>query len=488
MARFRLVIVANRLYAEEAVGEGEQTNPRAAGGLVAVVSPAAGAGVAWVGGVGGNDDRDGATPGSESSDEWVPTARGPLCQRRIRFARETWQGFYQWSANAFLWPLLHLVRPFPRLREYFPVPLTPSAEAWAEYRSANRAYADTAVALESERAWVHDYQLGLVPAFLREAGFKGSVGFFLHTPFPEWEVANEFLDAAGRERFREWLEGVLAADLVGLQSSADARRLARAAHALTGAKEDPGGLRLGSRVVAVEPHPVGPDPTAVIELGRSIPDPPWLAQLRALGLPVVVGLERADYTKGVPERLRAVGRLLEKGRQFVHIGAEAPTRPDVPGYERLDRAIDDAVDAAREAAKRAGLPFEVRREALPWREVVALLRAADVLVAPSLADGMNLVPLQAAIAQAVRPEEARAVLVVGADTGVAACYGKQFVGAGLAIVDPLDDDALVRTIDDALDGHPGRISDEFIEAVLRHDARTWAEQYLARLEGLNAQH
>lgn len=483
MARFRLVIVANRAYADHDTPGGAPPTGTAVGGLVAVLRPAAGEGTAWVGAGRGRYDRERV---DASGDEWIPTPHGRLRHRRVFFAEEEWRGFYELASNAFLWPLLHLVRPFPRLTAYFPRPLTPTTESWSAYRRANEAYAESAASMDAEHAWVHDYQLGLVPALLREAGYRGAIGFFLHTPFPDWEIAQQFLDEQGRACFAEWLRGLLAADLVGVQSLADARRLLRAAAALAGARETEGGLRAEGRFVPVEVHPVGPDTDAVEEPARTVPDPPWLAELRAVGLPLVVGLERGDYTKGIPERLRAVAALLRGGRRFIHVAAEAPTRATVPGYDALAAAIRDASAAAARAAAEAGLPFEERREALPWEEAVALLRAADVLVAASLADGMNLVPLQTVLAQAMRPAEARAVLVVGADTGAAAAYGPEFAGDGLVVVDPLDEEALAAAIGAALEGLPGRISDAFHQAVRRRDARAWASRYLERLEALHA--
>ncbi len=483
MARFRLVIVANRAYADHDTPDGAPPTGTAVGGLVAVLRPAAGEGTAWVGAGRGRYNRERV---DDRGEEWLSTPSGQLRHRRVFFAEEEWRGFYELASNAFLWPLLHLVRPFPQLTAYFPPPLTPTTEAWSAYRRANEAYAESAASMDAEHAWVHDYQLGLVPVKLREAGYRGAIGFFLHTPFPEWEIAQQFLDEQGRACFAEWLRGLLAADLVGVQSPADARRLLRAAAALAGARETDGGLRADGRFVAVEAHPVGPDADAVEGPARAAPDPRWLAELRATGLPLVVGLERGDYTKGIPERLRAVATLLHRGRRFIHVGAEAPTRSTVPGYEALASAIRDASAEAARTAAAAGVPFELRREALPWEEVVALLRAADVLVAASLADGMNLVPLQTALAQAMRPAEARAVLVVGADTGVAAAYGPEFAGAGFVAVDPLDERALADAIGAALDGRPGRISDAFAQTVRRRDARAWASRYLNRLEALHA--
>lgn len=483
MARFRLAIVANRAYLDHEEPAGEETAPRVAGGLVTVLRPVAGEGTVWVGAGRGAFDRAWV---DEAGEEWFETAGGRLRQRRVFFAPEVWHGFYDLTANGFLWPLLHLVRPFPALTSYFPSPRTPSAADWQHFRLANEAYAHAVVAVDAERAWVHDYHLGLVPGLLRERGFRGPIGFFLHTPAPSWRAVRACLDGEGLARFAEWLRGLLGADLVGVQSMADAGRLQEAAAALLGADPVAGGVRFKGRFVAIEAHPVGPDAGAVLEAASAGRDPDWLSALRRHGLPLLAALERADYTKGIPERLRAVARSLRAGARFLHLGIEAPTRETAPGYEAFARAAEEAARVAREAAEAAGLPFEERHQALPWEAVVAVLRSADVVVAPSLADGMNLVPLQAVLAQAVRPPAERGALVVGRETGAAALYGERFAGRGLLLVDPLDERGFSDALARALAGGAGRIGDDFVAAVRGNDARSWARRYLARLEEVHA--
>jgi trehalose-6-phosphate synthase len=121
-------------------------------------------------------------------------------------------------------------------------------------------------------------------------------------------------------------------------------------------------------------------------------------------------------------------------------------------------------------------------DAIPWEQVVAVQREADVIFTSPLADGMNLVPLQAAAAQAPRPPESRAVIITGTGAGVAEVYGKS--SDGLVTVDPLDGEEMTRTLLDAIEGRPARTSDNLIAAVRQNDARRWADRFRSDLEAL----
>jgi len=274
---------------------------------------------------------------------------------------------------------------------------------------------------------------------------------------------------------------MLGADLVGLQSSADEERFCRAASHFAGAHPRNGGLTTDDgRVVQVRAFPVGIDcdelehVAATAELPSLTPDLPP-------GLPLVVGLERSDYTKGIPERLAVLERAYREGLRFAYVGVAAPTREGIEAYADLEAAIGAvAVDAATAAGK-ARLPFVHSHAVIGWSEVVALQRAASVVFTSSLADGLNLVPLQSAIAQSSKTPAARAVLLAGRDAGVASAFAG-FAADGLVPVDPLDADALYRSFVEALAGQPGRVSDRLIESVRHHDARSWGTRFLTALE------
>ncbi len=481
------LILANRAYRDHERPPGDEGGVAAGrGGLLAAVRPAiapwdGSTGTTWIGVGRGVHDRDYT---DERGVELIQTARGPLRHRRLFFDDDTWHGHYAASANDFLWPLLHLVRePLPDVVAYYPRPSQPDDHAWESFEAVNRAFAEAA--LEEDAAggcWVHDYQLALVPAALREAGARMPVGFFLHTPFPDLDVAARYLDGTGRERFRAFLGGILGADLVGLQSTDDVARLERAAVALGLGVAGEGVIRVDGRDVRVGAYPVGIDAEDVAATAASGKLPAMVAEAIDPGLPLVVGLERADFTKGIPERLEAVAALFGRGARFTYAGIAAPTREGVEAYGALGPAIAAVVRECEIAAARAGGRFIHAATSISWGNVVALQREADVVFTSSLADGMNLVPLQAAIAQAERPPAERGVIIAGRDAGVTQAFAG-FEKDGLVPVDPLDADAMIETLSAALRGQPGRISDRLIAAVREHDARAWAARFLNDLQG-----
>lgn len=481
------LILANRAFLDhEAPRWADSPSTASSGGLLAAVRPVIApwdgtSGTTWIGVGMGRFDREWV---DARGYELLDTPRGPLRHRRLFFGSATWQGHYGEVANSFTWPLFHLVRvDLPKATPYYPEPQPPSEAGWRSFEVVNRAFAEAACEEGGEQAcWVHDYQLALVPGFLRERGYRGPVGFFLHIPFPSLGVIRPYLGGPTRERLTALVRGMLGADLVGFQTPGDVERFVEAACELAGATPADGGVRYAGREVRLGAYPVGIDPLEVIEAAERARPVTRVRQARELGLPVVVGLERGDFTKGIPERLRAIAEAYREGLRFAYIGIASPTREGVEVYGALDAAIERYAARAREAAFWLGCPFTQVRASVGWDDVVALQRDADVVFTSSLADGMNLVPLQAAIAQSGRPPDERGVVLAGVDAGVAKVYPSDG-SEGLRAVDPLDQESLLAGLRGGLVGLPGRISDRFIEQVRERDARSWGERFLTDLEG-----
>lgn len=480
------LILANRAYLDHEVPRGAPEPSAAAnGGLLAAVRPVIApwdghSGTTWIGAGRGTFDRDWV---DSDGFELIPSFRGPVCHRRLFFDDETWAGHYGAVANSFLWPLLHLVRgPLPELTGYYPVPAAPTEVEWASYKAVNVGFAEGGSGERAHpTAWVHDYQLALVPSLLRDRGFPGRIGFFLHTPFPDLEVASRYLGVAARGHFSEFVAGILGADLAGFQSQADVRRFAHAAEELCGAVTDGATLRFEGRCVSIGSYPVGVDVDELLAIAADGPPPAGMESIVESGLPLVIGLERADFTKGIPERLRAIAAAYRGGAKFAYVGVAAPTRAGVSAYAGLAAAIQSAADEAANAANDAGCPFLHTQAVLAWPEVIGLQRRADVVFTSSLADGLNLVPLQAAIAQSLKPAGRRAVIITGRDAGVAQAFAG-FESDGLVPVDPLDHEAMTQALVEALRGRPGRVSDRLVTAIRANDAFSWATRFLTDLE------
>lgn len=476
------IILANRAYIDHdrPLADGG-TATAGAGGLLAalhtVIEPWEGErGTTWIGAARGAFDHEWT---DASGYELLDSPRGPLRHRRLYFGEATWTAHYDAVSNSFLWPLLHLShQPLPDLTGYFPRPVSPASSEWRAYRAVNTAFAEAALAENAEGGcWIHDYHLALVPSLLRARRFKGPIGFFLHTPVPELSIAKHYLDAPGRVYLREWLEGCLGADLLGFQTEDNLDRFTVAAATLCGFGIVPGGLQRGSRVVKTGVFPVGIDPRE-IDAARDVCLPSHYLPALQSGLPLVVGLERCDYTKGIPERLKAIEAAYRLGARFAYLGVAAPTREAVPAYRALEHAVACAAHDAGRAARSAGLPFLQLRERTGWENVVSLLRRADVVLTSSLADGMNLVPIQGIIAQAPRPRQRRAVVFTGERAGVAKVATPR---DGLIAIDPFERDAFASCLASAVQGRQPRISDSLVERVRKRDAHAWANGFLESL-------
>lgn len=480
------LILANRAYLDhESPRWADSPSSSGKGGLLAALRPViepwdGKQGTTWIGAGLGRHDREWT---DDRGFELIDTPKGPLRHRRLYFGESTWHGHYAEVANSFLWPLYHLVRyDLPKVTGYYPAPAAPGTIDWDSYVRVNTAFA--AAAAEETAAdwcWVHDYQLSLVPGLLREKGFAGRIGYFLHTPFPDVAVAAPYLADRAGQAMRAVIEGMLGSDLIGFQTSADVQRFQRAAVLLCGASENDGGLSYEGRTVDTHAFPVGIDPDDLFDVAKRVQIPSRVRAVRQDGLPLVVGLERGDFTKGIPERLKAMAEACRRGARFAYLGIAAPTREGVRAYESLESAIDAAAADAREAARLVGGSITHVRANVGWDDVVALQREANVVFTSSLADGQNLVPLQAAVAQSLRPPSERAVIITGQDAGAAITFA-EFANEGLVPVDPLDTDAMVEVLCEALAGRPGRVSDRFVEEVRRRDALSWATGFLESLE------
>lgn len=370
------VVVANRLPVDRIVsGEGEMSWRSSPGGLVTALEPVLRAQHgAWVGWHGATDEE--LKSFTHDGMYLVPV---PLSEDEVT---EYYEGF----SNATLWPLYHdVVRPPEFHREW-----------WNSYVQVNRRFAEQAAAVASEGAfvWVQDYQLQLVPQMLRELRSDLRIGFFLHIPFPPTELFGQL------PWRREILEGLLGADLVGFQMPGAAQNFVRLVRQRVGHKTRRNMVELpDGRIVKAEAYPISIDATGFEELSRTDRITERAAQIREqLGNPktVLLGIDRLDYTKGLPQRLRAFGELLDEGKlnveDAVFIQVATPSRERVHQYQVLRDDINSIVGRINGDSGKIGLqPIQYLHDSYDREEMAALYRAADVMVVTPLRDGMNLV-------------------------------------------------------------------------------------------------
>jgi len=391
---YDFVIVSNRLPTDRVVdAEGNAKWQHSPGGLVTALEPvmlrSSGAWVGWAG---------------QADAEFDPFESDGIRVVPVRLSSADIENYYEGFSNGTLWPLYHDVIAPPRyLREW-----------WDSYVEVNQRFADAAIEVSAEGAvvWVHDYQLQLVPKMLRAARPDLTIGFFDHIPFPAYGI---FSQLPWRTQI---VEGLLGADVIGFQRSADASNFSTAVRRLKGynthnpvidvplVDESPG-VRASkpvrrdvpTRVVVAKAFPISIDSRSYEELARRPEIQQRAAQIRAdLGSPqtIMLGVDRLDYTKGIGHRLQALGELLAEGRVDVQdvtmVQVASPSRERVETYRQLRDEIELTVGRINgDFATISHTAVSYHHHSYPREEMVALYLAADVMLVTALRDGMNLV-------------------------------------------------------------------------------------------------
>jgi trehalose 6-phosphate synthase len=370
-----VVVVANRLPVDQVTEpDGSTQWQRSPGGLVTALEPfVAGRGGAWVGWSG------------SAGEAPEPFESGGMSLIPVPLSEEEVDRYYEGMSNASLWPLYHDVVEKPEYHRHW----------WDTYVQVNKRFAERTAAVAAENAivWVHDYQLQLVPAMLRQARPDLTIGFFLHIPFPPYEL---FTQLPWRSAI---VEGLLGADLVGFQLPAAAAnfvQLARRLHELPSRRHQ---IDYDGRTVVAKAFPISIDVTAFDELASSPEVVARAKEIREeLGNPakIILGVDRLDYTKGISVRLNAFEELLEDGvveaPDTVLVQVATPSRERVEHYVHMRETIEQQVGHINGVYGSIGGPaVHYFNQSMPREELAALYRAADVMLVTPYRDGMNLV-------------------------------------------------------------------------------------------------
>lgn len=461
---YELVVVANRLPVDLTLGAGgEITWDRSPGGLVSALEPVMkDADGAWIGWSGSPDLE--AAPFDAEGMHLVPVA----------LTAEEVAEYYEGFSNDTLWPLSHDVISPPVYHRRW----------WETYRAVNRRFAEEAAryAAEGGTVWVHDYQLQLVPAFLRDLRPDVRIGYFHHIPFPPLEI---FAQLPWR---RQVVEGLLGADLVGFQRTGDAANFIRVVRRFTdlttrGPVIQVPGPDGHDRQVRASAFPISIDSSRFDEMARRPEVRARAAEIRTdLGDPdvLLLGVDRLDYTKGIRHRIKAVGELFDEGRlsvpEAVLVQVASPSRQNVEAYQQLREEVELLVGRINgEHGKLGAVPIAYLHHSYPPEEMAAMYLAADVMLVTSLRDGMNLVAKEF-VASCV---DDRGVLVLSEFTGAADEL------SGALLVNPHDIAGLKDAIEHAtrMDAREMRSRMRKLRRrVLNDDVRKWSQTFLRTLE------
>jgi trehalose 6-phosphate synthase len=392
-----LIVVSNREPYMHQLKDGRPQLVRPASGLVTGLDPVLQAcGGLWV--AHGSGDADRMTVDAKGCVS-VPPEDPRYTLRRVWITKQEEEGYYYGFSNEGLWPLCHLTHERPSFR----------AGDWEQYVKANRRFADAVldeVGKESAVVMVQDYQLALVPGMIKQRRPDLKVGLFWHIPWPNPEA---FRICPFRV---EVLRGMLGADLLGFHLQQHCNNFLDTVDRMVEAKLDWDrfSAELRGHTTLVRPFPISVQLWSEKQVaeGQTLAD--QCQELRhkfGLGdVPIGVGVDRIDYTKGIAERFRAIERFFERNPQqrgkisFVQLGA--PSRTHIPRYRDLVAELETLADAInwKFKADNAGWkPIHFLVDHHDGPTVYAFLKMASICVVSSLHDGMNLVSKEFVAAQ-----------------------------------------------------------------------------------------
>ena len=459
----RVLLVSNRLPVTIVRRDGALVVERSVGGLATGLSgPHARSGGVWIGWPGLLDDVD-ATERAALGDRLTALRTAP-----VELSAAEVEAFYERISNGVLWPAFH-----DRLDR---LPLV--VEGWDAYEAVHARFADAVAAQyrPGDLVWVHDYQLLRLPALLRARLPAARIGFFLHIPFPT-------ADAFAALPTRRWLaEGMLGADLVGFHTAAYCahfREAVRRFAAVGPAAGDPDVLRIGARTVRLGAFPIGVDAAALGARAAAREVTAAALEFRDPRLRLFVGVDRLDYSKGIPRRLLAFEQLLVRhpewrGRVRL-VQVAVPSRVGVAEYQQFREQLDALVGRINGAfATPTWTPIHYLYRSVDETTLLALYRAADVMLVTPVRDGMNLVAKEFVAARA----DEDGVLLLSEFAGAAA----ELVEA--VVVNPYDVHGTADAMHAALGmdrGERRRRMAALRARVAAHDADTWARAFLDAL-------
>ncbi len=329
-------------------------------------------------------------PGIASDDltkNEISEIRNKLARRNcipVFLTKQQVNNFYTGYSNSTLWPMFHY---YPQMAEF-------KDEFWSGYKETNELFGAEIRKLKNRptKYWIHDYQLLLLPSLIRERNPETKIGFFLHTPFPSYEV---FRTIPERE---EILRGMLGADLIGFHTYDYVSHFLNSTRRILGLDNKLGIVTTESRRIRTDAFPIGINYNKFAKSSKKFRVKNIIKSLNIFNLKgkVILAVDRADYSKGIPSRLNAFEIFLRNNPKLqgkvVMILLAVPTRNDIEAYRTLRTTIEQKVSHINgEYSTNNWTPIIYRHKNLPFEELCALYSLADIMLVTPQRDGMNLV-------------------------------------------------------------------------------------------------
>jgi len=389
----------------------------------------------------------------------------------VFLSRDDLELYYEGYSNSTLWPLFH----------YFYVYTTHVQAHWEAYKKVNTLFLEKVleVASENDIIWVQDYHLMLLPMMIREKLPSVRIGFFLHIPFPSYEL---FRTLENRD---EILMGLLGSDLIGFHTFNYMRHFISAMYRITGIESDDNNFHFGNRILSVDTFPMG------INYGnfhKAYKNPDVEGHARQFrenysDRKIILSVDRLDYSKGLLMRLEAFRLLLQKYPEWIGkvslVMILVPSRDSVDRYHDLKVAIDETIGNINGTLSWQGwIPIHYYYRGFSFSELTAIYHESDVAMVTPLRDGMNLVAKEYVAAKAKKP----GVLILSEMAGAAIELTEAL------LVNPNNTGQIAEALNTALNmpetEQKIRIK-KMQKHLKKHNIVKWAADFIAELERIH---
>ncbi|SHI82083.1 trehalose 6-phosphate synthase /trehalose 6-phosphatase [Arenibacter nanhaiticus] len=385
----KTIIISNRLPVQLQIENGHITATPSVGGLATgMKSVHSGSDSLWIG-------------WSGLTKENIPKELEPKIDKALRehgcskvsLTEEEIEGFYFGFSNRTIWPLFHYFLEYSEFE----------SASWETFKAVNQKFADAILknSKDDDVIWVHDYQLMLVPEMVKAKRPNAAIGFFLHVPFPSYEI---FRTLPWR---KEILRGLLGADLIGFHTYDYERHFLSSVRRLLGLEVSFNEINVDDRVIKVDSFPMGIDykkfsNAAKVHQKNTTENQSELQRrlnVHKESTPdakLILSIDRLDYSKGIAKRLKAFEYFLNKFPEYKEkvrlIILAVPSRSNVPQYQLLKKEIDELVGRINgEFSTVSWTPIWYFYRSMPFENLIDLYTSSDIALLTPIRDGMNLV-------------------------------------------------------------------------------------------------
>lgn len=459
----RIIIVSNRLPINVSKkSDGYEINPSSGGLATGLASFHRNSNGIWIG-------WPGITPTGESEKKLLQQrlANDYQCYPVYLTGQEI-KRYYDGFSNNTLWPLFH----------YFPTRCTYETADWEFYQKVNQKFFEQVMKVidPGDIVWIQDYHLMLLPQLIREAMPDATIGFFLHIPFPSMEVF----------RYLPWrneiLLGMLGADLIGFHTFDYSRHFLSCVLRILGKEHNYGQIIVGSRIVSVDTFPMGIDAKKFSEAVSSEPVKHELEKLTSSlkTEKMILSVDRLDFTKGIPERIKAYELFLEKYPEWrgkiSYVMLCVPSRDKIYQYQLLKREVDELVGRINGRFSNPDwTPILYMYRSIPFETLVSLYTHADLALVTPLRDGMNLVSKEYLACQS---QVKKGMLILSETAGSAAELGEAI------LINPNNIDGIANAIWEGLamtDQDKSYAIQQMAKRIQDYNVFRWGEDFVEHL-------